>query len=155
MMVHPWHLHGTQDGHVLFCPIFCASDMDQLTLAGGGAAALGQNFQIVGWGNGLFGAGKTTWNFDNPIRRDTVTIPGFSHVVIRILADNPGVWAFHCHYLWHAEGGMFVSVAQRMSELSSMLGTLDANGDIGAIKKKFCPVPAAQPAQAAEPAGVA
>lgn len=67
----------------------------------------GQNFQIVGWGHGLFGQSGTTWNFDNPMRRDTVTIPGFSHIVIRILADNPGVWAFHCHYLWHAEGKFY------------------------------------------------
>ncbi|KAK2062579.1 multicopper oxidase [Colletotrichum caudatum] len=100
----------------------------------------GQNFQVIGWGKGLFGATETTWNFDNPMRRDTITIPGFSHIVIRILADNPGVWAFHCHYLWHAEAGMFVSIAQRMGELSTLLGTLDANGDVGAIKKKFCPV---------------
>ncbi|KAG7069716.1 multicopper oxidase [Colletotrichum scovillei] len=104
----------------------------------------GQNFQVIGWGNGLFGASKTTWNFDNPMRRDTITIPGYSHLVLRITADNPGVWAFHCHYLWHAEAGMFVSIAQRMGELASMLGTLDANGDAGAIKKKFCPMAKAQ-----------
>ncbi|KAK2734372.1 diphenol oxidase [Colletotrichum kahawae] len=101
----------------------------------------GQNFQIVGWGHGLFGQSGTTWNFDNPMRRDTVTIPGFSHIVIRILADNPGVWAFHCHYLWHAEAGMFVSVAQRMGELGTLLGSLDAAGNAEAIKKKFCPTP--------------
>lgn len=108
----------------------------------------GQNFQVIGWGKGLFGATETTWNFDNPMRRDTITIPGFSHIVIRILADNPGVWAFHCHYLWHTEAGMFVSIAQRMGELSNLLGTLDANGDIGAIKKKFCPIQNAQAAPA-------
>ncbi|KAJ0267480.1 hypothetical protein COL940_014331 [Colletotrichum noveboracense] len=101
----------------------------------------GQNFQIVGWGHGLFGQSGTTWNFDNPMRRDTVTIPGFSHIVIRILADNPGVWAFHCHYLWHAEAGMFVSIAQRMGELGTLLGSLDAAGNAEAIKKKFCPTP--------------
>ncbi|KAK2009614.1 multicopper oxidase [Colletotrichum eremochloae] len=111
----------------------------------------GQNFQVIGWGHGLFGAAKTTWNFDNPMRRDTITIPGFSHIVIRILADNPGVWAFHCHYLWHAEAGMFVSIAQRMGELSNLLGTLDANRDVGAIKKKFCPVQNAQAAPALSP----
>ncbi|TDZ24116.1 Laccase-1 [Colletotrichum orbiculare MAFF 240422] len=97
----------------------------------------GQNFQIIGWGDGLFGKGKTAWNFDNPIRRDTVTIPGFSHVVIRILADNPA--------------GMFVSIANRMGELANLLGTLDASGDAATIKKKFCPAPAG-PAQTAKPA---
>ncbi|KAF9879170.1 multicopper oxidase [Colletotrichum karsti] len=119
----------------------------------------GQNFQIVGWGPGLFGKSKTTWNFDNPMRRDTVTIPGFSHVVIRILADNPGVWAFHCHYLWHAEAGMFVSIAQRMGELSTLLGSLDTTGNVENIKKKFCPIPNAQaappvPAESAKPVQV-
>ncbi|KAF6819057.1 diphenol oxidase [Colletotrichum plurivorum] len=113
----------------------------------------GQNFQVIGWGDGLFGKSKTTWNFDNPMRRDTVTIPGFSHIVIRIVADNPGVWAFHCHYLWHAEAGMFVSIAQRMGELATMLGTLDATSSADSIKRKFCPVPKAPapPALPAEP----
>ncbi|KAL0939159.1 diphenol oxidase [Colletotrichum truncatum] len=116
----------------------------------------GQNFQVVGWGDGLFGKSKTTWNFDNPMRRDTITIPGYSHIVIRILADNPGVWAFHCHYLWHAEAGMFVSIAQRMGELSTMLGSLDATGNVGNIKKKFCPMPSSQaaPATPAKPVQV-
>lgn len=38
------------------------------------------------------------------MRRDTVTVPGYSHVVLRIRANNPGIWALHCHILWHAEG---------------------------------------------------
>ncbi|CAH0039671.1 unnamed protein product [Clonostachys solani] len=63
-----------------------------------------QNFQVVGEGSGEFGSGTTTWNYENPLRRDTITIHGHSHVVLRILADNPGVWPFHCHILWHAEG---------------------------------------------------
>lgn len=44
---------------------------------------------------------------------------------------------------------MFVSIAQRMGELATMLGGLDA----GSIKKKFCPAPNAQapPALSAEP----
>ncbi|KAF7556649.1 hypothetical protein G7Z17_g1280 [Cylindrodendrum hubeiense] len=78
MMIHPWHLHGK----LLVC--------------------------IVGWGDGSYGDGETTWNLENPMRRDTVTMPGSSHIIIRILADNPGIWALHCHILWHAEGGMFI-----------------------------------------------
>ena len=38
------------------------------------------------------------------MRRDTITIGGYSHVVLRIPGINPGVWALHCHILWHAEG---------------------------------------------------
>lgn len=65
---------------------------------------VGQAFQVVGWGKGLYGKGKTTWKLENPMRRDTVTIPGSSHLIIRIPADNPGIWALHCHLLWHAHG---------------------------------------------------
>ena len=64
----------------------------------------GQAFQIVGWGRGKFGKDKTTWNLMSPMRRDTVTVSGYTHVVLRIPGDNPGVWALHCHILWHAEG---------------------------------------------------
>ncbi|KAK7431656.1 hypothetical protein QQZ08_001875 [Neonectria magnoliae] len=112
MMIHPWHLHGT--------------------------LYLSQNFQVVGWGDNVFGKGVTTWNRVNPMRRDTITIPGFSHVVLRIVADNPGIWALHCHILWHAEGGMFISVANRLEELQTMLDSM-GNFDNGvSIKQSFC-----------------
>ncbi|KAJ8325875.1 ferroxidase fet3 [Batrachochytrium dendrobatidis] len=42
----------------------------------------------------------------NPPRRDTVVIPPQGFVVIRFLADNPGVWLFHCHIEWHLEAGL-------------------------------------------------
>jgi iron transport multicopper oxidase len=34
----------------------------------------------------------------NPIRRDTVQIPAMGAVTLRVIADNPGVWLFHCTY---------------------------------------------------------
>eukprot|EP00798_Chlamydomonas_sp_ICE-L_P030206 gene30206-35190_t len=43
---------------------------------------------------------------ENPMRRDTVTVNGRSHVVIRFVADNRGVWLWHCHVEWHAAAGM-------------------------------------------------
>ncbi|KAK7997043.1 PAK kinase [Apiospora arundinis] len=95
-MEHPWHLHG-------------------------------HTFQIVGWGQGLFGSkpNGTTWNLANPMRRDTVTVPANSHVVLRFLADNPGMWALHCHVAWHMEGGMFVSLAERPSDIVSLVRDMD------------------------------
>jgi FtsP/CotA-like multicopper oxidase with cupredoxin domain len=27
-------------------------------------------------------------------------------VVVDVLADNPGLWAVHCHNIYHAEAGM-------------------------------------------------
>jgi len=32
----------------------------------------------------------------NPIRRDTVQIPSNHSATLRFVADNPGVWLFHC-----------------------------------------------------------
>lgn len=33
-----------------------------------------------------------------PMRRDTVVLPPMGNLVIRFVANNPGVWAFHCAY---------------------------------------------------------
>jgi len=39
--------------------------------------------------------------------RDTVLVPPGSRVTVAFDADNPGLWAFHCHLLYHMEAGMF------------------------------------------------
>ena len=39
--------------------------------------------------------------------KDTVMVPGhMGRVTIDFLADNPGDWLFHCHNIYHLEGGM-------------------------------------------------
>ncbi|HEY1301359.1 MAG TPA: multicopper oxidase family protein [Stellaceae bacterium] len=42
--------------------------------------------------------------------RDTVRVPPRGRVVIVFDADNPGLWAFHCHMLYHMEAGMFTTL---------------------------------------------
>ena len=32
----------------------------------------------------------------NPIRRDTVQVPSGEGATLRVVADNPGSWIFHC-----------------------------------------------------------
>lgn len=32
----------------------------------------------------------------NPMRRDTVQVPSMNSVTLRVIADNPGIWFFHC-----------------------------------------------------------
>lgn len=32
----------------------------------------------------------------NPMRRDTVQVPSGTSVTLRVVADNPGAWFFHC-----------------------------------------------------------
>jgi FtsP/CotA-like multicopper oxidase with cupredoxin domain len=39
--------------------------------------------------------------------RDTLIVPPKSTIKVIFDASNPGVWAFHCHILYHAAVGMF------------------------------------------------
>ncbi|KAF9809804.1 hypothetical protein IEO21_07247 [Rhodonia placenta] len=48
----------------------------------------------------------------NPMRRDTVLIPAGSAYTFRIVADNPGVWFFHCHIEWHLEVGLAIQLVE-------------------------------------------
>ena len=42
--------------------------------------------------------------------RDTVLVPPRSRVAIAFDADNPGLWAFHCHSAYHMHAGMFATI---------------------------------------------
>jgi FtsP/CotA-like multicopper oxidase with cupredoxin domain len=42
--------------------------------------------------------------------RDTVLVPPRRRVAIAFDANNPGLWAFHCHLLYHLEAGMFTTI---------------------------------------------
>ena len=46
------------------------------------------------------------YNLQNPLKKDTVYVPAAGYVVLRIKADNPGLWLLHCHVLWHQGVGM-------------------------------------------------
>ncbi|OKL58237.1 hypothetical protein UA08_06387 [Talaromyces atroroseus] len=46
------------------------------------------------------------YDLSKAVLRDTVQIPRRGYAVLRIRADNPGVWLFHCHVMWHLVGGM-------------------------------------------------
>jgi FtsP/CotA-like multicopper oxidase with cupredoxin domain len=41
--------------------------------------------------------------------RDTVLVPPGRRIVVAFDANNPGLWAFHCHLLYHLEAGMFTT----------------------------------------------
>ncbi|OMP82501.1 Laccase-2 [Diplodia seriata] len=57
----------------------------------------------------------------NPLRRDTASVEAFGWILLRLIADNPGVWAFHCHIGWHTEAGMLMQFATRVDELADGL----------------------------------
>lgn len=45
------------------------------------------------------------------VKRDTVYVPRRGYVVLRFVADNPGIWMLHCHVLWHQASGMAMGIA--------------------------------------------
>lgn len=44
------------------------------------------------------------------VRKHTVNVQPGKQISLRIAADAPGQWAFHCHLLYHMEAGMFRTV---------------------------------------------
>ena len=42
--------------------------------------------------------------------RDTVLVPPATRVVVAFDANNPGLWALHCHLLYHLDAGMFTTL---------------------------------------------
>lgn len=45
--------------------------------------------------------------------RDTILVPPKTTVKVAFDADNPGLWALHCHNLYHMAGGMFSTLVYR------------------------------------------
>ncbi|KAI1633406.1 multicopper oxidase-domain-containing protein [Biscogniauxia mediterranea] len=89
---HPFHLHG-------YAPWVLAAGHGYFP----GYEALGL---LSPSGSGAAGQPGRRRGVDNPLRRDTVTAEGFGWVLLRFVADNPGVWLLHCHVAWHSEAGM-------------------------------------------------
>ncbi|KAE8387279.1 multicopper oxidase-domain-containing protein [Aspergillus alliaceus] len=50
------------------------------------------------------------YDLSRAMLRDTVYIPSRGYAVLRFRADNPGVWLFHCHIVWHLASGMAMVV---------------------------------------------
>eukprot|EP00798_Chlamydomonas_sp_ICE-L_P020706 gene20706-27512_t len=65
----------------------------------------GHRFWVLGHGSGVWDPENETMvgalNLEDPPYRDSVTLFKDGYVVIRFVAENPGIWPFHCHILWH------------------------------------------------------
>ncbi|KAK4180245.1 putative laccase precursor [Triangularia setosa] len=83
----------------------------------------GHDFLTLGIGSGTFNINtmKSQLNFNNPIRRDVVQMPGNSWLVIGYKTDNPGVWLMHCHIGWHVAMGLGVQFLERKDEIKRMM----------------------------------
>ena len=83
----------------------------------------GRSFWVVGKGTTALPTDKTPVNTNNPLRRDTFTVPpcnvdatggcvDVGYTTIRFMADNPGVWLFHCHIEWHIQSGLSMTIVE-------------------------------------------
>ncbi|EMS54718.1 L-ascorbate oxidase [Triticum urartu] len=90
--VHPWHLHG-------------------------------HDFWVLGYGEGAYrgdAADAARLNLANPPLRNTAVIFPYGWTALRFVADNPGVWAFHCHIEPHLHMGMGVIFAEAIDRVGKV-----------------------------------
>lgn len=59
-------------------------------------------------------------NLDNPPFSDVVMAAVGGHVVLRITANNPGIWLLHCHNIGHLLGGMGAVLFESLEEIPSL-----------------------------------
>ncbi|KAL2819591.1 Cupredoxin [Aspergillus cavernicola] len=92
----------------------------------------GHNFQLLtrfpSYADGFFTYADTdnpvTFNPSNhssfpayPPRRDTLVVPPQGYIVIRFIADNPGIWLFHCHIDWHLMQGLAMVLIEAPTQI--------------------------------------
>lgn len=74
----------------------------------------GYKYFVLAQGHGYFDPHLyETMNLSNPLRRDTASAEAFGWILIRLVTDNPGMWAFHCHISWHTEAGLLMQFLTR------------------------------------------
>ncbi|RKP15085.1 Cupredoxin [Piptocephalis cylindrospora] len=89
----------------------------------------GHDFQVLSWDNATQYdpvESPKHYNLKNPIRRDTSTVPGRGYTVLRFRADNPGVWAFHCHLEWHVQQGLVANFVEQPKAVTALMAPLSA-----------------------------
>jgi FtsP/CotA-like multicopper oxidase with cupredoxin domain len=100
---HPYHLHGYKF-------FVLAQGHGQPPLTSVGAAINRESLSPL----------YDTIDFSNPLRRDTASVEGYGWLLIRVITDNPGQWAFHCHVSWHAEAGLLMQFLTNTNELAKI-----------------------------------
>jgi FtsP/CotA-like multicopper oxidase with cupredoxin domain len=90
----------------------------------------GHNMQILHEGPGNYDGSSIT-NANNPARRDVQLVRNGGHMVMQYTTDNPGVWPFHCHIVWHVSGGLYANMMERPGDIASKV-------DIPSIMPQTC-----------------
>lgn len=86
----------------------------------------GHKFWILDSGNSYFNFAR----YDNipdrgQVMRDTMQVNGYGWVLVRFVIDNPGIWAFHCHFAWHMAAGLsmqFLALPEELMEMEPPAG---------------------------------
>ncbi|KAJ3021920.1 UNVERIFIED_CONTAM: hypothetical protein HDU68_009405 [Siphonaria sp. JEL0065] len=55
-----------------------------------------------------------------PLPASQVEDSWFGYTVIRFVADNPGVWLFHCHIEWHIAAGLVMTFVESLRDIQKM-----------------------------------
>ncbi|TFY75864.1 hypothetical protein EWM64_g8147 [Hericium alpestre] len=79
-------------------------------------------------------AGNSSFNFENPVLRDTVAMGAEEgdDIVIRFVTDNPGPWIIHCHIDWHLSVGFAAVMVEDIEDMA-------ADQDVPESWKQLCP----------------
>ncbi|KAI9645249.1 hypothetical protein NHQ30_005984 [Ciborinia camelliae] len=64
---------------------------------------------------------SSTYNLNNPPRRDVALLPPGGYLVLAFETDNPGAWLAHCHIGWHTSEGFAMQFLERASEIPRIL----------------------------------
>ncbi|ESK87303.1 laccase [Moniliophthora roreri MCA 2997] len=78
-------------------------------------------------------ADSPVYNFNDPVRRDTVGVGGNNLTAIRFVTDNPGPWMLHCHIDVHLVNGLAVVLAED-------IGDTKAANPVTPDWSKLCPI---------------
>uniref|UniRef100_A0A0B6Z3I0 Laccase n=1 Tax=Arion vulgaris TaxID=1028688 RepID=A0A0B6Z3I0_9EUPU len=119
---HPIHMHG-HSFHVLkigfpnYDQLTGKVGSDNLDIDCHGNPNRTQSFcNSASWANKTWGGNNIPGlELKSPVKKDTIIVPTGGYAVVRIQADNPGVWFMHCHIELHSSDGMAVMLNESFS----------------------------------------
>lgn len=89
----------------------------------------GHDFWVLAQGTGTYSSVLPPLTLNNPIKRDTATLPAGGYLVIAFQTDNPGAWLAHCHVPGHTSGGFAVQFLERPNDILKTIGDLSGLDD--------------------------
>ena len=97
----------------------------------------GHDFLVLASGIGKWTGQTDDWQFTNPQRRDTASMPPNGHIVIAWALDNPGLWLLHCHIPWHSSQGFSATILESPGLILGSGATSDWEEDFVPICEKW------------------